>query len=269
MAAAPAVPPSLVTRATPVVARLGPPPRFQALVLSGPRRKGRGARVLVASTIIHALFVGVVLLVPLLSDEVLPEPGQVVRAFFVQPSELAPPPPPPPPPAAGVRPAPRAPAAPRPAEPARFVAPIDVPAEVRPEEGLDIGVEGGVPGGVEGGVPGGVVGGIIGGLPTAPPPVKVVRVGGHIRPPKLVRNVAPVYPELARMARVSGIVILEAHVGVDGYVKSARILRSIPLLDDAALTAVKQWRYQPLLLNGAPTEFLVNVTVVFHFNSKP
>jgi TonB family protein len=71
------------------------------------------------------------------------------------------------------------------------------------------------------------------------------------------------------MARVSGIVILEAHVGVDGYVKSARILRSIPLLDDAALTAVKQWRYQPLLLNGAPTEFLVNVTVVFHFNSKP
>jgi protein TonB len=156
-----------------------------------------------------------------------------------------------------------------PTEPPRFVAPIEVPTEVLPELGLDLGVEGGVPGGVEGGVPGGVVGGIVGGLPDVPPPppVRVVRVGGQLLPPKQLRRTDPVYPDLAVQARVQGLVVIEAHVGVDGAVKDVRVLRSIPLLDDAALAAVRQWRYQPLLLNGERMEFLLTVTVKFNLRA--
>ena len=73
----------------------------------------------------------------------------------------------------------------------------------------------------------------------------------------------PEYPMLAQQARVQGFVILEARVGVDGAVQSARVIRSIPLLDEAALAAVQQWRYQPLLLNGMPMPFVLTVTVVF------
>jgi protein TonB len=145
-----------------------------------------------------------------------------------------------------------------------FVAPVEVPAEIRPEESLDIGFAGGVPGGVEGGVPGGVVGGVVGGLPAEPPPPpRVVRIGGQIVAPKLLRRVEPVYPELARLSRVSAVLILECRVDTRGYVTSAKVLRGHQLLDEAALEAVKQWRYQPLLLNGEPTEFILTVTFVF------
>ena len=107
------------------------------------------------------------------------------------------------------------------AQPQGFVAPIEVPNTIKPEEGLDLGVEGGVPGGVEGGVPGGVVGGVVGGLPTEapPPPAKVVRIGGQIAQPKIIRKVEPVYPDLAKASRVSALLILEAEVDVRGYVQ--------------------------------------------------
>ena len=103
-----------------------------------------------------------------------------------------------------------------------------------------------MPGGVEGGVPGGVVGGVVGGLPEAPPPPPPppsapVRVGGNIKAPTKTKNVNPVYPPIAQSARVQGVVIIEATIGADGRVKDAKVLRSIPLLDQAALDAVKQW----------------------------
>jgi protein TonB len=214
--------------------------------------------------VVHSLIIAAIVIVPVLMDDFLPEPDRTVRAFFVSPVGIAPPPPPPPPPAAGVRVAKRAPAVPRPTEPPKFVAPVEVPDEIVPEAGIDLGIEGGVPGGVEGGVPGGVVGGIVGGLPQeVKPEAQYVRVGGNIKAPKLVRNVQPEYPMLAQQARVQGFVILEARVGVDGAVQSARVIRSIPLLDEAALAAVQQWRYQPLLLNGSPMPFVLTVTVVF------
>ena len=121
-------------------------------------------------------------------------------------------------------------------QPQGFVAPIEVPNEIKPEEGLDLGVEGGVAGGVEGGVPGGVVGGVVGGLPTEapPPPAKVVRIGGQITEPKLIRNVEPVYPDLAVQSRVSALVILEAEVDTRGHVKAVKVLRGHPLFDEAA-----------------------------------
>jgi protein TonB len=147
------------------------------------------------------------------------------------------------------------------------VAPIEAPEGIRREESIDLGlgVEGGVPGGVEGGVPGGVLGGIVGGaMPEAPPTVKVVRVGGNIIAPKMVKRVPLEYPELARAARLSAIVILEALVDTHGVVKSVTVLRGHPLFDEAAVAAVKQWRYRPLLLNGEPTDFIVAVTCRFN-----
>jgi protein TonB len=216
------------------------------------------------SLLTHGLLVAAILVLPLLVDPALPEVGNAVRAFFVQPQDIAPPPPPPPPPAPAASRTLRATPPKVPETPAAFVAPIEVPDLVKPEEGLDLGMEGGVPGGVEGGVPGGVVGGVVGGLPAEmPQPKKVVRVGGNIIAPKLVKRVDPVYPQLAAQSRVQAMVILEATVDLKGHVTHVTVLRGSPLFDDAAIAAVKQWRYQPLLLNGEPTEFILTVTVMF------
>ena len=244
--------------------------RFESLVLkeSTSIRKGRSA-TLAVSIVLHAILLVAVVVVPLLYYDSLPAPDEAVRAFFVTPAVAAPPPPPPPPPAAGVRPAPRTPVVPQPEEPAKFVAPLDTPAEIKPEEGIALGVEGGVPGGVEGGVPGGVVGGIVGGLPQEGPPsaAKLVRVGGQIKTPKLLKKVDPVYPELAKQARAGALIILEATVDASGRVQDVTLLRSSPLFDEAAVDAVKQWAYRPLLLNGVPTAFIVTVTLNFHLQS--
>jgi protein TonB len=245
--------------------------RFQSLVLTEPESlaKPRSA-TLSFSLLVHTVLVIAFILLPLLWEEGLPVPDNALRAFFVAPADLAPPPPPPPPPPAGARAVTRAPAAPRPQEEPKFVAPIEVPTEVKPDEGIDLGVEGGVPGGVEGGVPGGVVGGIIGGLPAeAPAPPKVVRIGGQLVAPKLLHRVVPEYPPLATVSRVSAIVIIEAHVDVHGAIKSVKVLRGHPLFDDAAMAAVRQWRYVPLLLNGQPTEFILTVTLSFNLMQRP
>ena len=106
-------------------------------------------------------------------------------------------------------------------------------------------------------------------LPAAPLPAGTVRVGGNIKAPVLLARVAPVYPPIALSARVQGIVILEALVGVNGRVNDARVLRSIPLLDQAALDAVKQWQYAPTLLNGAPVPVAMTVTVTFSLPEPP
>jgi protein TonB len=249
-----------------------PTVRFESLVLTEPAslRKGRTA-TLTVSLIVHGALVAALVLIPIFYDDVLPAPDAAVfRTFFVTPAAVAPPPPPPPPPPAGVRAQPRTPVAPRPAEePARFVAPIEVPTEIKPEEGLDLGVEGGVPGGVEGGVPGGVVGGVVGGLPTeAATPVKAVRIGGKMKAPALLHRVNPEYPELALAARVTALLILEATVGEDGQVRDVTVLRGQPLFDPAAVAAVKQWRYRPLLLNGVPTPFILTVTLKFSIEGR-
>lgn len=104
------------------------------------------------------------------------------------------------------------------------------------------------------------------GDPPPPPPVveqKPVQVGGKVRPPAKVRDASPVYPPIAQAARVQGTVIIETIIGVDGRVQSARVLRSIPLLDAAALAAVTQWAYTPTLLNGTAVPVIMTVTVRF------
>jgi TonB family protein len=90
-----------------------------------------------------------------------------------------------------------------------------------------------------------------------------VRPGGRIMPPQKIKDVQPVYPAMAQTARVSGEVTIEATIGPDGKVMDAKVVRSIPLLDQAALDAVRQWEYMPTLLNGVPVPILVTVTINF------
>lgn len=101
--------------------------------------------------------------------------------------------------------------------------------------------------------------------PPPPPPVPQapVRVGGSVRAPQKIYDVRPAYSAIAQSARVQGIVIIEATIGPDGAVADARVLRSVPLLDEAALSAVRQWRYTPTLLNGMPVPVVMTVTVQF------
>jgi protein TonB len=90
-----------------------------------------------------------------------------------------------------------------------------------------------------------------------------VRIGGQIKPPKKVYDVKPFYPPMAQVERVQGVVIVETVLDATGRVAAARILRSIPLLDEAALDAVKQWQFEPALVDGQPRAVLMTTTVNF------
>ena len=93
-----------------------------------------------------------------------------------------------------------------------------------------------------------------------------LRVGGDIAEPRKIVDVKPVYPQAAQDAKISGIVILEVIIDTTGGVRDAKVLRSQPMLDQAALDAVKQWRFTPTLLNGAPQEVIMTVTMNFTFS---
>lgn len=242
------------------------PALFQSLVVTErEHHPGRASITLLGSVVLHSLLIVFVAVIPLVYYDAIPE-QDALWAFFVTPLETQPPPPPPPPPPAGARRVFKV-APPIGVDPpsTSFVAPIDVPSEILPEEGLDLGSPEGVPGGVEGGVPGGVVGGVVGGLPlsTAAPPPSAIRVGGRIKPPVKVKDVLPRYPQIAREARIHGTVFLECTISPRGTVTDVRVLRGTPLLDQAAVDAVRKWVYTPTLLNGIPVPVIMTVTVTF------
>lgn len=240
------------------------PPRFCTLADT---RSGTAAPVTFGmSLLVHAGLVATILVLPLFSDEIL-TPASGLRAFFAAPPAITPPPPPPAPPAlpAAVRSAVVPARQPTAVPDSAFRAPIEIPEVVVPEEpALDLGTSEGVEGGVEGGVPGGVVGGIVGGLAEAvPTPPRILRIGGNVKPPRLLHRVEPVYPPVARQARIAGKITIDAIVGQDGRVRETRVVSGAPLLSEAAVEAVRQWRYEPQLLNGVPVDFELLVTVTF------
>ncbi len=165
------------------------------------------------------------------------------------------------------------------------MAPKTIPKEIAvikedelPPPAAAAGVVGGVPGGVPGGTMGGVIGGIIGSVPAAapppPPPPKVeekpkpvvpqrIRVGGNVQSAKLVRQPKPVYPPLARQARIQGTVRFSAIIGKDGTIQNLQLVSGHPLLVQSATDAVKQWVYQPTQLNGEPVEVITQIDVNF------
>ena len=96
-----------------------------------------------------------------------------------------------------------------------------------------------------------------------PGPSGAVRVGGGVRPPMKIRDVRPAVPEDAARLGIRGIVVLEVTIDVDGTVKDAQVVRSIPALDAAALEAVRQWRYAPTTIDGNTVPVIMTVTVQF------
>ena len=218
---------------------------------------------IVVSVVAHVVLIGAVFIGPVMFV-VAPIPAeQMMMAFVV--GAAAPPPPPPPPP--GPPPEPRARAA-RPVPTWGDVAPIEPPNEIAPEPSADFAQMTGVEGGVPGGIPGGVVGGLVPEAPPPPPPPPPpprgpIRIGGQVKEPTLVHRVEPVYPALAVARQLEGIVILEALVDQHGRVEDVRVLRSNGVFDAAALEAVRQWRYSPVLLNGQPEKFILTVVVSF------
>jgi protein TonB len=105
--------------------------------------------------------------------------------------------------------------------------------------------------------------------PPAPPPVQPpIRLHAGITAPRKIVDVAPVYPSIAQAARKQGVVILETVIDARGNVQSVHVLRSVPLLDDAAVAAVRQWRFTPALLNGEPVPVVMTVTVNFKLQDE-
>jgi protein TonB len=229
------------------------------------------------SLFLHALVIGVIVGMSYWMVEAVQPPPIPVTLY------AAPPPPPPPPPAAAKKKAPE-PEKPKPVEKVeqpKEVQPTQVPEEEPKEdvqgadesqtpdtvEGEEGGIEGGVEGGVVGGVQGGVVGGVIGGTPggtvggTGDEPI---RITAAVQQPQLIKKVEPPYPEIARRTKIQGVVILEAVITKEGNVEEVKVLRSLhPMMDQAAINAVKQWKYKPAMLNGRPVKVYFTVTVNF------
>ena len=137
--------------------------------------------------------------------------------------------------------------------------------------GVPGGSPGGVLGGVLGGSPGGIPGGIPGGSGVAPAPPAaattkpgIVRVGGDVKQPKVIYQPPPDYPALAARGGVTGVVVLEAVIDEHGNVINLRAVKGNGLLINAALKAVKQWKFEPSYLNGTPVSVQMEVEVSFH-----
>ncbi len=218
---------------------------------------------LVLSILVHTALALAVFIVPLMATGALPAlPSDAIEFMAATPI----------PPSAPAPPAPTTSAAPAAATPPSV--PIEAPDGIRDEEPHPAAFTGDVAiGGIEpcdGCVPGGLTGNLpTAGLmpppppPAATPPARPVRPGGLIREPRKIVHVGPVYPPIAHSARIQGTVVLDATIGTDGIVRNVRVLRSVPLLDQAAIDAVKQWRYAPTLLNDQPVAVVMTVQVRF------
>jgi periplasmic protein TonB len=151
----------------------------------------------------------------------------------------------------------------------RELAPIVSPPSISDEPvgdpSSDVGVPGGDPVRVDFGVPIDTSSTFVSPLPPPLPdkPIGPVRPGGHVVAPKRLAYVQPGYPTIAQSSRIEGRVVIEAIVGPTGDVTSLRVVQSVPFLNEAALAAVRQWKYTPTLLNGVPVSIILTVSVDF------
>ena len=269
--------------AAPLVAHVFPPSPdaqgvFAGLIASARPRHSAGSALAVSSAV-HVAAAAALILVPLFSPAPPPASPDYIRVLIYDP-----PPPPPPPLPKG---SPRVPGRPRPAARATAPAPEGerpaptLPAAMQPvaampqadppppatdtepsgspggaDSGVPEGMEGGVAGGVAGGVPGGVLGGVIGGTGQG-------IVSDYDRPPRLLRQTKPRYPQDAFVKRIEGTVLVEFVIDPAGRVVAARVLQSVPPLDAAALEAVRDWVFAPALKHGVPVASRARAPVVF------
>jgi protein TonB len=212
------------------------------------------------SIAIHAVVLAILVVIPLTAEMALPIPSSAIDDYI------------------RAVPAPAPPPAPAPASARRVpdVAPATVPTHApdtiapeveRPPATPDLAIEGGVgaPAALDGS--GGVVDPLAPPAPVPPPPPAKpegpVRAGELVQMPRRLVDARPLYPDIARRARVEGTVVLEAVLDRSGHVSQVRVVKSVPLLDQAAIDAVRQWRYTPSTLHGIPIEVLMTVTVTF------
>jgi len=229
---------------------------FRTLVVR--RQRGRRFGAVPLSLAVHVVVIVLAVIIPLLATDVLPLVSiPLVMQVTKMPAVVVPPPPSPP----AARRAVAVPAAQGPGTPLEApagitntgVAPVDPIPEIRSSE---IGTIPGI------GQP----------LPFEPPPVAPptevqstvpVKIGGKVLAPRRIRCPAPVYPPLAIAAHVEGTVVIEAIISATGSVQQVRVVTSVPLLDEAALAAVRQWVFTPTLLNGTPVPVIMTVKVEF------
>ncbi len=229
------------------------------------KRKAVGAPLSLATHVVLGLLV---IVIPLLRPGELPK-VEVYNALLAPPPLPAAPPLPPAARKGSKRAARIKPVqAQSQAEAGRLVTPIEIPNGIT-DEALTSS-EFGDPNGVIGGVPDGLLGGVVGSVleKVVGRPEEPVIAQGQMRPPKLFKKVAPIYPEIAREAHIEGPVVIEATTDIYGRVVSWKVLHSIPLLDQAALDAVRQWIYEPLIINGKPRGVIFTVTVRFQLKSS-
>jgi periplasmic protein TonB len=214
---------------------------------------------------LQGLFLLAVVVIPLFHTDPLPK-RETLTTLYLQP----------PPAGAGNATKLRAPTPPA---PSRFTpTSTGIPAPVHktqeappPPVGTTDSVVGGVPGGVAGGIPGGALSEALSsthGAPVPlktfdPPPVKRIRVASRVVEANLIHDVAPQYPPEAGRARIEGTVVLLAVIGTDGSVKDLRLETGLPILAQAAIDAVKQWRYKPYMIDGEPVEVDSRITINF------
>ena len=222
-------------------------------------KKTNKSWTIIVSTIVQGLVLGVLILIPLIYTEALPR--AMMATLLVAPP---PPPPPPPPPQAVevkvVRPVARL------LTQGRLMQPRAIPknvvvfreAELPPEVPTGPGVFGGVDS-----LLGGLGADATGVAPPPPPRITRTKVGGNVQEAKILARPNPVYPPLARQARIQGKVQLHAIIDKEGRVSELQVVSGHPLLVKAALDAVQNWRYQPTVLNGEPVEVDTTIDVNF------
>ena len=246
----------------------------ESLIVSGRKPRARNLWAASGSLTLQSLLLLGVIVIPLFHTDVLPKRETLTSVY------LAPPPPPPPPPGANVA---RVRASTPRIKPTYNSKAISIPDPVQKTQaalqdsvGSMGGVIAGVPGGVVGGVPGGVLGGVLGasGPPmpalakeTAAMP-KRVHLAARAVEANLIHDVPPTYPPEAGRERIQGSVVLQAVIGKDGAVKDVRVESGLPILAQAAVEAVKQWRYRPYLLNGEPVEVDSRITINFTMSNS-
>lgn len=221
----------------------------------------------------EVVLIGTLVLIPLWFTEALP--ARALVTFLVAPA----PPPPPPPPAASpaIHPTPK-PIVTELTDAGGLRTPTRIPQRVQiiKEDLTPVSSIGGVVGGVPGGIPGGELGGVIGGIVRSTPATKIarlappkpvqpkrVRISQGVTEGMLIHKVMPLYPSVARSARIQGAVVMNAVIGRDGTIQNLHLTSGHPFLAAAALRAVSKWQYKPYELNGQPVEVETQITVNF------
>ena len=236
---------------------------FDELVESSAvKKKTNTSWAVTLSVIVQSLVLFVLILIPLIYTQALPK--AMLSTLLIAP----PPPPPPPPPPQAVPVKVIKPVA-RLLTQGKLMAPRAIPKDVAVFKEAELPPEPAAGSGVLGGLGGGdILGGLGGGSSSAPPPPPKaapsrIKLGGQVQAAKIVAQPQPLYPALARQARIQGNVVLHAIIDKDGRVGQLEVVSGHPLLVQSALDAVKQWRYQPTQLNGDPVEVDTTITVTF------